>query len=375
MKRYLIHVGGTFAAIALLGAAAAVSGIIPIRASDGHWEITKWFLNFGKSRSVATNAMNIETPDLDEPHLIAQGAAYYEMNCQWCHGGPIGRRPRIAAGMTPTPPYLTDAVARFEPAELFYITKHGIKLTGMPAWPSQQRDDEVWAVVAFLRQLPDLDAAEYKRLARGAEQDQVVAVLTKPGPPESPPKAVTATCAMCHGSHGESRGLGAFPRLAGQRKDYLENALKAYAAGERHSGVMEPIVAEMTPQEMEEIAKFYSQQALGMAAENAAAADPPAIERGAKLAAKGAPSELVPACSGCHSGPDSETNSHYPILAGQHSNYLKQQLILFQEKRRGGSEFAHLMEMPASGLTTEQMQELANYFEAVKTIDPQNGDG
>jgi hypothetical protein len=56
---------------------------------------------------------------------------------------------------------------RYTPEQLFSIVKHGIKFTGMPAWPVQQRDDEVWAMVAFLRRLPDLDAAGYRRLAYG----------------------------------------------------------------------------------------------------------------------------------------------------------------------------------------------------------------
>jgi hypothetical protein len=56
---------------------------------------------------------------------------------------------------------------RYTPEQLFSIVKHGIKFTGMPAWPVQQRDDDVWAMVAFLRRLPDLDAAGYRRLAYG----------------------------------------------------------------------------------------------------------------------------------------------------------------------------------------------------------------
>ena len=69
--------------------------------------------------------------------------------------------------MTPPPPELTGRVSRYKAEELFSIVKHGIKFTGMPAWPVQQRDDEVWAVVAFLRRMPEVDAAEYRRLAYG----------------------------------------------------------------------------------------------------------------------------------------------------------------------------------------------------------------
>ena len=55
-------------------------------------------------------------------------------------------------------------VSRWNPEELLYLVKHGIKFTGMPAWTALQRDDEVWAVVAFLRALPGMDADDYARL-------------------------------------------------------------------------------------------------------------------------------------------------------------------------------------------------------------------
>ncbi|MFN2428348.1 MAG: cytochrome c, partial [Candidatus Binatia bacterium] len=74
------------------------------------------------------------------------------------------QQPRIAAAMTPKPPDLRTVALTFDPEELFYIVKHGIKFTGMPAWPALERDDEVWAVVAFLRMLPTLDPGEYLEL-------------------------------------------------------------------------------------------------------------------------------------------------------------------------------------------------------------------
>jgi hypothetical protein len=65
--------------------------------------------------------------------------------------------------MTPHLPYLPPVIPARQPDELFYIVKHGIKFTGMPAWPAQQRDDERWAMVAFLRRLPDLAHASTRR--------------------------------------------------------------------------------------------------------------------------------------------------------------------------------------------------------------------
>jgi mono/diheme cytochrome c family protein len=55
--------------------------------------------------------------------------------------------------MLPQPPDLADVVGEWNNAQLFRIVKHGVRFTGMPAWPMQDRDDEVWAMVAFLREL------------------------------------------------------------------------------------------------------------------------------------------------------------------------------------------------------------------------------
>ena len=69
--------------------------------------------------------------------------------------------------MVPAPPVLADVVDDWNSRELFWIVKHGIKYTAMPAWSTQRRDDEVWAMVAFLQQLPRMEAPHYRELALG----------------------------------------------------------------------------------------------------------------------------------------------------------------------------------------------------------------
>ena len=90
-----------------------------------------------------------------------------DFGCRPCHGSPGRQAPRIALAMTPHPPYLPPAIAGWAPDELYYIVKHGVKFTAMPAWPAGRRDDEVWAMVAFLRALPRMDARSYRALAFG----------------------------------------------------------------------------------------------------------------------------------------------------------------------------------------------------------------
>ena len=149
--------------------------------------------------------------------------------------------------MTPPPPPLGKEVAEWDPAELFYIVKHGIKFTGMPAWPAEHRDDEIWAVVAFLQKPPSLDGESYRRLVEGEPQAVTGAPIEHVLPSESIRPLIRQNCSRCHGHDGNGRGTGAFPKLAGQKPEYLFASLAAYASGARNSGIMEPIAAALTP--------------------------------------------------------------------------------------------------------------------------------
>jgi cytochrome c553 len=361
-KRLLFIIAGLFAVLGFGGLLVAASGVIPIKASSGHWAITRWFLNFSKERSVSTHTLGLEVPALDEPSLVLKGAGHYETGCRPCHGNPALPQPRVAWMMTPSPPYLPPLISKWEPDELFYIVKHGIKFTGMPAWPALQRDDEVWAMVAFLRRFPGLDEEGYRRLAQGeAGPSGEVEPLSGLVAPDSVPRAITASCARCHGVDGLGRGLGAFPKLAGQRPAYLFASLQAFARGERHSGIMQPIAAGLSQGEMGELADYYgSLRDLSPSGPPQDAA--PAIKRGQAIAERGVPSQRVPSCADCHGPGATRRNPVYPELAGQYADYLVLQLEIFKKNVRGGTDYAHIMRRVAAGLTPDQMRDVALYY-------------
>jgi cytochrome c553 len=363
VKRKLIIVAGLGLLAALAGFLVAASGVIPIKASSGHFAVTEWFLQFSKRRSVATHTLGMELEGLDDPSLVLKGAGHYETGCRPCHGSPELPHPRVARAMLPAPPYLPDEVGEWDPEELFYIVKHGIKFTGMPAWPAQTRDDEVRAVVAFLLASRDLDAAGYRRLVFGdAASSRAVAPLPDLEAGAPPPRAVLATCARCHGEAGTGRGLGAFPKLAGQHETYLFNSLRAYARDERHSGVMQPIAAGLSETEMRELARYYGNLSPAPAARAARADIGGSAQRGRELAESGAPAERIPACSECHGPERRRRNAAYPILSGQYAEYLVLQLELLSARRRGGSRYVHLMHRVAPRLEPQDIRDLAAYY-------------
>lgn len=355
MKRRLLRLALLAGTLALGGFLVAASGLVSTKASSGHWPVTAWFLRFSMQRSVAVHSLGTEVPaDLADRTRVQIGAAQYELACRVCHGEPQGRRPRIAAHMLPAPPALERRVSQSTPRELFTVVKHGLKFTGMPAWPAPERDDEVWAMVAFLLQFPTLTADEYHRLAG---RDEAVA-----------PFAVQS-CVRCHGADGLGRGNPRLPHLAGQRAEYLRGALRAYAGGRRHSGVMEPAAAELSAAMMAEIADYYAARP-PVRRGVAVTPESDALARGAVIARHGIRAQRVPACLECHDSQGARTKPEYPLLTGQPAEYLENQLNLFREARRGGSEHAHVMEAIATRLTAEQARDVARYLASRPAAEP-----
>jgi cytochrome c553 len=350
---------GTLLAVSAIGASLVMlSGIVPIRASSGHWPVTARILDFAKIQSVRTWSLGIDPPNLQDDALVMRGAGHYAIGCESCHGSPGEGVPSVMAAMTPPPPELSgEHLTRWNSAQLFTIVKHGIKFTGMPAWPVQNRDDEVWAVVAFLTRLPRMTTEEYQRLTgRGGGAAEAIAPPAT-GDEAAAPELVRALCARCHGADGSGRD-GAFPRLAGQRRDYLYASLRAFSNRARSSATMSEIAARLNNHEMRETAAYYEQ--LQIRGENVTVDSTPS--RGAAIATRGVPERNIPACVECHGPSVVPKNTAYPRLDGQHFRYLRLQLDLLQQRRRGGSANVNLMHEVADHLTAQDIHDSARYF-------------
>jgi cytochrome c553 len=344
-------------------------GLVPVAASSGHWRVTEWLLRFTMSNSVATRSLGIDAPPLEDPALALRAAGHYATGCEPCHGAPGKAQSPIVDMMTPKPPTLPLKVEKRTPEQLFWIVKHGIKYTAMPGWVALQREDEVWAMVAFLLRLPQITPDEYRRLAygepvaeavSGATGDDAVSYLFRPL--YAPLELILADCARCHGPDGNGRGLGAFPKLAGQNETYLLASLQAYASGARHSGIMEPVAAALSEASLRALARHYSTLAFSAMEEDP---DLAAVERGRVIAVQGAIEQGVPSCIDCHGPQPGPRNPLYPRLAGQYPGYLALQLELFKAGTRGGTPYAHIMNSVASRLTAAQIRDLAAYYAAL----------
>jgi len=151
--------------IAALAAGAVIyAGWYNVAATAPHWPMTSRLLEVARIRSIKAQAAGIAVPPgLDDPAKVIIGVEHYAAHCAVCHGAPGVPKGDIAHGLYPPPPDLAKAAPIYNPAELFWILKHGIKMTGMPAW-SDHSDDELWATVGFLEKLPGMSEQDYARL-------------------------------------------------------------------------------------------------------------------------------------------------------------------------------------------------------------------
>jgi len=165
-----ITVALTDALVLIGGAGIVYSGVYDIGATAPHWGITHWVIETARVRSIKAHAAGIVAPPgLDDAARIPMGTEHFAAHCAVCHGAPGVPKGDIANGLYPQPPDLAVTVSAYSDGELFWILKHGIKMTGMPAW-ADHSDDELWATVAFLRKLPGMTQEEYAKLVMQSMQ-------------------------------------------------------------------------------------------------------------------------------------------------------------------------------------------------------------
>lgn len=163
---------GAFLITGLVAAAAFIYfGIYNIAADAPHTRPVYALLESLRDRSIAVHARNVAVPgDLASPQRISIGAGLYAEMCSGCHLGPGVEKSEMSQGLYPQAPELAK-MGVHDPAEAFWIIKHGVKLSAMPAWGKTHPDPLIWDMVAFVRMLPSLTPEQYKQLVASAPAD------------------------------------------------------------------------------------------------------------------------------------------------------------------------------------------------------------
>jgi mono/diheme cytochrome c family protein len=134
-----------------------------------------------RTASINRHAHDMPPPTFNDPAKVQAGAREFAGHgCSACHGAPGVNWAKYSEGLRPDPPDLKEVVNERTPAQLFWVIKNGINMTGMPSFAlAGAKDDAIWSIVAFLKKLPNVSEADYK-------------AWTAPPPPAANPPAPAA---------------------------------------------------------------------------------------------------------------------------------------------------------------------------------------
>lgn len=162
------------------------------------------------------------------------------------------------------------------------------------------------------------------------------------------------SCTMCHGARGTSPA--GTPHLAGQPASGTYKQLRDFASGHRPSAIMQPLVKDLSDQDMRDLAAYYA----SLERERIAAVEPVAQDS-PRLVRNGDPMRAIGACASCHS--PHALRPATPVLEGLSESYLRDQLAAFRDGRRR-NDINRQMRNAAHGLTDQEIAELSRYYAA-----------
>lgn len=175
MNKLLLGALASLGLAAATGAIVIAAGLVDVGADTPHHPLVHRVLELARERSIARHAADLTPPEnLADPERVRRGAGNYAAMCIACHLAPELPDSEIRQGLYPTPPNLSlrrdGPPAAMNALRQFWIVKHGIKASGMPAWSKGGMEDEaIWDLVAFLQQMPALSNAEYRQLVASSE--------------------------------------------------------------------------------------------------------------------------------------------------------------------------------------------------------------
>ncbi len=141
-------------------------GRYDVSATKPHLGIVNTFFHMIAERSIQRNSASLVVPyDIDDKDIYVEGFKEYEAMCVQCHGAPGVEPSSTGKGLFPKPPkFPSEEFNEYSLKDIFWVTKNGVKMTGMPAYGPTHEDGIIWAVAIFLDKSRNLSEAEYKKL-------------------------------------------------------------------------------------------------------------------------------------------------------------------------------------------------------------------
>lgn len=149
---------GIIATLIAISAAAYIyleQGFVNTRADVNPGALDSW-LGSAMDASTGRHAPKVMNRTPDTPETLLAAAKIYGSQCEICHGGPTDKDSKVGASLNPpAPQFFGDEPPDMMENENFYIIKHGVRMTGMPAWGKLLNDEQIWETVDLLKRIND----------------------------------------------------------------------------------------------------------------------------------------------------------------------------------------------------------------------------
>ncbi len=141
-------------------------GRYDVSATRPHPTIVSMIFHSVTERSIQRSSASLTVPyDVDDENMYVKGFKEYDEMCVQCHGAPSVEASSAGKGLFPKPPkFPGEEFNEYSLKDIFWVTKNGVKMTGMPAYGPTHEDETIWAIAIFLDKSRDLSEAEYRSL-------------------------------------------------------------------------------------------------------------------------------------------------------------------------------------------------------------------
>src|SRR5262245_32948207 len=190
--RFLALIGALAIIVGIGAAVFFLGGFYNVAATAEDPAIVRWALIQTRTASINRHATDQPPANINDAQTVQAGAkAYAAHGCANCHGAPGVAWLKYSEGLHPDPPDLKEVADHLSPSQLFWVVKNGINMTGMPSFQlAGAKDDEIWAIAAFIKKLPTISETDYKAWTSPPAAPAAPAPATPPPaaqPAPSPP--------------------------------------------------------------------------------------------------------------------------------------------------------------------------------------------
>ncbi len=156
MRNFVLGIILTLVALVVGAICITRLGLVNFQADNPPSSLERWFAGGAGDASIERNAPNIKNPVPATEDNIVAGAQLYMSHCAGCHGTPSNPNSPLAHSFNPPVPRFFVHAPDMPDNQNFYVAKHGIRMTGMPAWDTTLSDQQIWQIVTFLSNIPKL---------------------------------------------------------------------------------------------------------------------------------------------------------------------------------------------------------------------------